>query len=146
MAGKKRKVLFLCTGNSCRSQMAEGFLRRYGNAEFIAYSAGLAPEKKVHPLAVKVMEEMGLDISQKKPKGVREFLGRESINIIITVCNKAEESCPRIWPGVTGPNRIYWPFQDPAAFRGSEEEKIAIFRSVRDQIRNSIKEWLDSRR
>jgi arsenate reductase len=126
--------------------MAEGFLRWYGNAEFIAYSAGLAPEKKVHPLAVKVMEEIGIDISEQQPKGVGDFLGRESINIIITVCHKAEESCPRIWPGVTERNRLYWPFEDPAASMGSEEEKIAIFRSVRDQIRNSIKEWLDSRR
>ena len=124
--------------------MAEGFLRRYGNAGFIAYSAGLAPEKKVHPLAVKVMEEIGIDISEQQPKGVGDFLGRESINIIITVCHKAEESCPRIWPGVTERNRLYWPFEDPAMFDGSNKEKLSMFRSVRDQIRNKVKEWLRS--
>jgi arsenate reductase len=124
--------------------MAEGFLRRYGSAEFIAYSAGLAPEKKVHPLAVKVMEEIGIDISEQQPKGVGDFLGRESINIIITVCHKAEESCPRIWPGVTERNRLYWPFEDPAMFDGSNKEKLSMFRSVRDQIRNKVKEWLRS--
>jgi arsenate reductase len=145
MLRNTRKVLFLCTGNSCRSQMAEGLLRHLSEGRFEACSAGLSPKEQVHPLAIKVMEEIGIDISGRKPKGVGTYLGKEAIAIIITVCSKAEESCPRIWPGLSQNNRLYWPFADPAEAEGTEEEKMALFRQVRDQLRDKIVDWLNSR-
>jgi arsenate reductase len=144
MLTNTRKVLFLCTGNSCRSQMAEGLLRHFSKERLEACSAGLTPKVQVHPLAIKVMEEIGIDISDRKPKGVGTYLGKEAIAVIITVCSKAEESCPRIWPGLSEKNRLYWPFADPAEAEGTEEEKMAVFRQVRDQLRDKIIDWLIS--
>jgi arsenate reductase len=91
------------------------------------------------------MEEIGIDISGRKPKGVGTYLGKQAIAIIITVCSKAEESCPRIWPGLSQNNRLYWPFADPAEAEGTEEEKMVLFRQVRDQLREKIVDWLNSR-
>jgi arsenate reductase (thioredoxin) len=135
----KPSVLFLCTGNSCRSQMAEGFLREFGGDRFTAYSAGTDPAERVHPLAVQVMSEKGIDISEGEPKNVGQFLGLPVRHLVI-VCDDANEKCPRIFPGMM--NRMFWPFDDPAAFVGSEAETLEKFRIVRDQIEARIKQWL----
>ena len=136
----KPSVLFLCTGNSCRSQMAEGFLREFGGDRFTAYSAGTDPAERVHPLAVQVMSEKGIDISDGEPKNVGEFLGRLPVRLLVIVCDGANEKCPRIFPGMM--NRMFWPFDDPAAFVGSEAAILEKFRTVRDQIESRIKQWL----
>ena len=137
-----QKVLFLCTGNSCRSQMAEGFLRELGGDRFESFSAGMNPSGETHPLAVKAMEEVGIDITTQRPKGVEEFLGKEWIKWLIIVCNKAKQSCPRVWPMLADENRLYWPLDDPAEATGSEEERMQVFRRVRDEIRMKIEAWL----
>jgi arsenate reductase len=135
----KAKVLFLCTGNSARSQMAEAFLRQHGGAEFEAYSAGIEP-KGLNPLTVQVMSEAGLDLSGARSKGVREYMGYVNFAYLITVCSDAEEKCPAVFPGVS--RRRHWPFEDPAAFVGSPEAKLAKFREVRDQIEAKVKDWV----
>jgi arsenate reductase len=136
----KPSVLFLCTGNSCRSQMAEALLRRLGGDRFDAYSAGTEPAERVHPLAVQVMAERGIDLSQHQPKSVSRFLGRLPVRHLIIVCDGANEKCPRVFPGML--NRMFWPFDDPAAFVGSEAATLEKFRDVRDQIETRIHQWL----
>jgi len=136
----KPSVLFLCTGNSCRSQMAEGFLREFGGDRCAAYSAGTDPADRVHPLAVEVMSEKGIDISQGEPKNVSQYLGRLPVRHLVIVCDGANEKCPRIFPGMM--NRMFWRFDDPAAFIGSEAATLEKFRTVRDQIESRIKQWL----
>jgi arsenate reductase len=138
--GSKPNVLFLCTGNSCRSQMAEGFLRQSGGDRFTACSAGTKPAECVHPLAIEVMEEKDIDIGKSKPKNVSEYLGRLPVRHLILVCDGANEKCPRIFPGMM--NRMFWPFDDPAAFQGSPEATLEKFRAVRDEIEARIKQWL----
>lgn len=135
----KTRVLFLCTGNSARSQMAEAFLRHYGDHCFEAYSAGLEP-KGIHPLTRRVMEEIGIDISNQRSKDVMEYLGRLHFGYVITVCSNAEERCP-IFPGNS--IRLHWPFPDPAAATGSEEERLAVFRQVRDAIEARVRAWIE---
>ncbi len=137
----KAKVLFLCTGNSARSQMAEAFLRHYAGDSFEAYSAGLEP-KGLHPYTVRVMEERGVDMSSHRSKSVREYLGYVNFGYLIIVCADAEEKCPVVFVGVS--QRMFWPFEDPAAFPGPEDEKLAKFRAVRDQIDARVREWLAS--
>ncbi len=134
----KAKVLFLCTKNSVRSQMAEAFLKKYAGDRFEVYSAGLEPGE-VHPYTKKVMEEIGFDFSQNRSKGLSEFMGKMHIGYLITVCSNAEEKCP-FFPGIA--KRLHWPFEDPASYEGSEEEKLAKFREVRDKIEEKIKSWL----
>jgi len=112
----KTKVLFLCTGNSARSQMAEAFLRRYGGDRFEVYSAGLEPEE-IHPLTRRVMAEAGYDLAGQRAKSLTEYMGREHFGYLITVCSDAEAACP-IFPGMG--TRLHWPFDDPAAVRGSD--------------------------
>jgi arsenate reductase len=136
----KPSILFLCTGNSCRSQMAEGFLRELGGGRFTACSAGTDPAERVHPLAVEVMAEKGIDIRQGQPKNVSQFLERLSVRHLVIVCDGANEKCPRVFPGLL--NRMFWPFDDPAAFVGSEAATLEKFRDVRDQIESRIKQWL----
>jgi arsenate reductase len=136
-----KKVLFLCTGNSCRSQMAEAFLRQYGADHFEAHSAGLEP-KGLNPLTAQVMAEIGIDISSQTSKGVDTYLGKVLFQYLITVCDDAEKNCPTVWPGVN--QRMHWSFQDPAAFEGTDDEKLAKFREVRDLIEKKIKEWLET--
>ena len=138
---KKTKVIFLCTHNSARSQMAEAFLRKYAGDHFDVYSAGFEP-RPVHPYTVKVMRELGYDLSDQHPKELKQYLGKVHFGIVITVCAKAEQTCPTI-PGAS--TRLYWPFEDPAAFQGTEEEKLAKFREVRDEINEKIKTWLKDR-
>ncbi|MDZ4657053.1 MAG: arsenate reductase ArsC [Bythopirellula sp.] len=137
----KPNVLFLCTGNSCRSQMAEGFLRQLSPDRFEAHSAGTNPATQVHPHAVEVMHEKGIDISAQHPKGVAEYLGRLPVRHLIIVCEGANESCPRIFPGIM--DRHFWPFDDPATFVGSTEATKQKFRTVRDSIEMQIKDWLE---
>ena len=133
-------VLFLCTGNSARSQMAEAFLRQLGGDAFRAFSAGLEP-KGLNPFTVRVMDEVGIDISSYRSKGIDEYLGKEHFQYLVTVCHDAEQNCPRVWPGVN--TRLHWSFEDPAVFEGTEEEKLEKFRQVRDQIRSRVAAWVD---
>lgn len=138
----RQRVLFLCTGNSCRSQMAEGLLKSMASDRFEVFSAGMEPKEKIHPMAVQVMKEIGIDISAEKTKSLREFLGKQALSHMFIVCDKANQTCPRIWPGLLDKNRHYWPFDDPAEAQGSEDEKIAIFRRVRDEIKERLSDWL----
>jgi arsenate reductase len=135
----KARVLFLCTGNSARSQMAEGFLRRYAPHVFEAYSAGLEP-KGIHPLTVQVMRDVGIDVSGQRSKSVDEYMGKLMFGYLITVCGHADANCPAVFPGVG--KRMHWDFDDPVAFEGTEEERLAEFRRVRDLIRDRILAWL----
>ena len=133
-------VLVLCTGNSCRSQMAEAWLRRYGEGRVRAYSAGTEPAVEIHPMARRVMAEEGLDLAGQYPKEYDAYLDRVPIRTLITVCGGAAESCPAVWPGVA--ERLHWPIEDPAAFVGSDEETLAEFRRVRDELKARVLEWL----
>jgi arsenate reductase (thioredoxin) len=133
------RVLFLCTGNSCRSQMAEAYLRHEAGDRFEACSAGLEP-KPVNPLTLQVLEEAGISTEGLRSKSTTEFLGRVSIRYAIFVCDKAQQSCPRIYPFAL--QCLYWPFDDPAAFEGTPEARLAKFREVRDQIHDQITLWL----
>jgi len=137
----KSRVIFVCTGNSARSQMAEAFLRKYASDHFEAYSAGLEP-KPINPFTIQVMNEIGVDISGQRSKGVNEYLGKVLFQYLVTVCDDAEKNCPSVWPGVT--TRLHWSFEDPARFEGSDEEKLAKFRQVRDLIDQRIKSWLET--
>lgn len=129
----KKRLLFLCTGNSCRSQMAEGFLKHIGGDKFEAYSAGVNPTQ-VNPLSVKVMDEVGIDISGQRSKSVAEFQNQQ-FDYVVTVCDNAKQTCP-IFPGEC--EKIHWNLEDPAQAQGSEDDKIAFFRKIRDEIRQKI--------
>ena len=130
----KKRVLILCTGNSARSQMAEGLLRHDAGDRFEVFSAGTKPSQ-VRPEAIAVMRELGSDISGQRSKSVDEFSGQQ-FDYVLTVCDNAKESCP-IFPGQTV--TIHQNFEDPAALQGSEEERLAAFRRVRDQLREYLK-------
>ena len=132
------QVLFLCTGNSARSIMAEALLRHDAPDRFEVYSAGLEP-KGINPYTIRVMDEIGLDVSGGRSKDVMEYLGKVHMGYVISVCSNAEARCP-IFP--FGTQRLYWPFEDPAAFQGTDEEKLAKFREVRDLIDQRIQSWL----
>ncbi len=132
-------VLFLCTGNSCRSQMAEGWLRHLAGDRFRAYSAGLRPGV-VHPLAIEVMREAGVDISGQQSKDVSTLLGRH-FAYVITVCDRARDSCP-IFPGPSV--REHWPIEDPATAEGSHEERMRVFRAVRDEIAERVRGFVST--
>lgn len=133
----KQHVLILCTGNSARSQMAEGLLRALDGDHFEVVSAGSKPSV-VNPLAIAVMNERGIDISGHRSKHLREYLD-QPFDYVITVCDQAAETCP-IFPGRA--ERIHWSFPDPAAVVGSDEERLASFRQVRDAIEARLKSWL----
>jgi len=133
----RMKVLFLCTGNSCRSQMAEGFLRAYGGDRYEAHSAGTKPAE-LNPIAVEVMSEAGIDISNQRSKNVTPYLGQHFPHVI-TVCDNAREHCP-IFPGVC--KRQHWPLPDPAQAQGSDEQRRAVFREVRDQIAARVRDFV----
>lgn len=135
---KKIKVLFLCTGNSARSQMAEGLLRWRGSEHFEVFSAGLDPQG-VHPMTIKVMEELGYNMKDHRSKNLTEYLGKVHFGYLITVCNRADENCP-IFPGMG--MRLHWGFEDPAAFEGTGEEQQQKFRQIRDQIDRKILDWM----
>lgn len=136
----KSRILILCTGNSCRSQMAEGFLKSF-DPEMEVFSAGTNPADAVSSRAVKVMKEIGIDISNNKPKSVDQFLN-QSFDYVITVCDNAKETCPVFSGNVK--NRLHVGFRDPAEAVGSEDEIIKIFRQVRDEIREKFLEFYSS--
>jgi arsenate reductase len=123
--------------------MAEAFLRKYGGEQFEAYSAGLEP-KDINPYTNRVMEEVGVSLSGQYSKHVKEYMGKVHFGYLIIVCDEAEKNCPTAFPSVS--QRIHWSFEDPAALVGSDEEKLAKFREVRDQIEQRIKEWLMGQR
>ena len=134
---KPVRVLILCTGNSARSQMAEGLLREMGGDRFEVASAGVAPSF-VRPEAIAVMREVDIDISGHKSKSVDEFINQE-FDYVITVCDNANEQCP-VFPGNT--RRLHWSFDDPAAAKGDEEQRLAVFRRGRDEIRQRLQLFL----
>lgn len=134
----KTKVLFLCTGNSARSIMAEAILRHYAGDRFEPYSAGIEP-KGINPLTVRVLDEIGISTAGMSSKDVREYMGHKYFGYLIIVCGDADEKCPAIFPGVG--ERILMKFDDPAAFQGTEPEKLEKFRAVRDEIKTRVLEW-----
>ncbi|MCM8786828.1 MAG: arsenate reductase ArsC [Candidatus Omnitrophica bacterium] len=133
----KLRVLFLCTGNSARSQMAEGFLKHLAGEKFKVYSAGVNPTR-VNPLAIKVMDEIGIDISKHRSKSAMDFIGQK-FDYVITVCDNAKQTCP-VFPGKY--EKIHWSLKDPAEAQGTEEEKLEIFRKTRDKIKEFILDFL----
>jgi arsenate reductase len=136
---RKPVVLFLCTNNSVRSQMAEAFLKKYASHHFEVVSAGLEPTS-INPLTTRVMNEIGIDISAQYSKSVSQFLGQVPVSLVIFVCEHAEKSCPTAWPGAFA--QMSWPFDDPACCQGTEEERLQRFRHVRDQVHEKINSWL----
>ena len=138
MALNKIKVLFLCTGNSARSQMAEAFLRKYAGDRFEVFSAGLGPTV-VNPFTIQVMDEIGVNMSSHRSKHLDEYVGKVRFDYLITVCDNAEKKCP-FFPGVG--IRLHWPFDDPASASGNDAQKLAKFRQVRDLIDSRVREWL----
>ncbi len=139
---RKSNVLFICGGNSCRSQMAEAFLRKHGGDRFEAYSCGLEANG-IHPMTIEVMKEAGIDLvaDGHRAQHVSEYLGELPVAYLIVVCDAAAKRCPAIWPGAL--QRLMWPFDDPPAHPGDEDEKREKFREVRDQIEQRIVAWLD---
>ncbi len=136
----KRRILFLCMGNSCRSQMAEGLVNAFLADRYEAFSAGTAPVGHVHPLAVQVMREIGVDISQQRSKSADEFRNG-TFDLVVTVCDDAAENCP-VWLGKGA--RAHLGFPDPARARGSVEEIAQAFRDVRDRMRAQVLDYLRS--
>lgn len=139
---QKPRVLFLCTGNSARSQMAEAFLRSYAGDRFEVHSAGLEPKGFILPEVLEVMKERGLDMAGQTSKGVKEYLGKTVFAHTITVCGDAEENCPAIFLNMG--KHEHWPFDDPAKFEGSDSERLDFTRSVRDKIASRVQEWLEA--
>ncbi len=138
MTRTKQRLLFLCTGNSCRSQMAEGLLRHLAGHRFEVFSAGTKPTQ-VNPRAIKAMAELKIDISRYKSQSVDEFLN-QSFDFVITVCDSARESCPVF---SNARNSLHWSFEDPADATGTEEEVMHVFRQVRDLIKDRLEVFLD---
>ena len=138
----KPLVLILCTGNSCRSHLAEGLLRKFAGDYLEVASAGSKPAGYVHPLGIKAMEEIGIDISAHHSKHMNEFLDRE-VETVITVCGNADQACP-MFPGQS--NRHHWGFEDPAHATGTEAEQLEVFRKVRDQIAMVFQAYADGRK
>jgi arsenate reductase (thioredoxin) len=133
------RVLFLCTHNAARSQMAEALLRHHGGQRFDACSAGLEPTE-VHPLTRQVLREVGIDASSAVAKGMQACLGKAAVRYAIIVCERANQSCPRVFPFAT--QTLFWPFDDPAEVEGSPAERLAAFRRVRDAIAARVRRFL----
>ncbi|HTO91823.1 MAG TPA: arsenate reductase ArsC [Candidatus Sulfotelmatobacter sp.] len=133
-------VLILCTGNSARSQMAEGLLRTRAGDRFEVASAGTEPAARVHPMAIEVMREVGIDLGGAQPKDIARFLGQAPVRHLIIVCHDAEGRCPSVWPGAI--SRVHWPIEDPAAFRGDPDSTRAKFREVREELSRRLDQWL----
>jgi arsenate reductase len=137
MTTRDKKVLFLCTGNSVRSQMAEGLLNALGAGQWKAKSGGVI-SSYVHPLAIQVMGEIGIDISKKTSKSMDQFI-KQKFDYVITLCDDAAKFCPNF----SGQGkRLHWPFEDPAAVIGTIDEKLAVFRRIRDEIKKKIEQFL----
>jgi len=137
----KKRILILCTGNTCRSQMAEGFLKSFDD-ELEVYSAGVKPEGRVNPNAVKVMNELGIDISSGKPQDVNEFIN-DSFDYVITVCDNAKETCPVFLGDVK--EQLHIGFEDPADAKGTEAEVLAVFKKVRDEIKQEFTKFYNEK-
>ena len=137
----KQRVLFLCTGNSARSQMAEAFLRHFGGENFESYSAGLQPQG-INPLTIQVMLEIGYDLAGQHSKSVNEFLGKVFIHRLITVCKQADKNCPTIWPGVI--QKEHWSLEDPAAFvkAAMRQNWPSSVRSA-TRLKKKVRSWVD---
>lgn len=135
----KPNILFLCTGNSSRSIMAEAIMRHYAADHFDAFSAGLEP-KGINPYTTRVLGEKHIDMTGLYSKDVSEYLGRLNVAYLITVCSNADERCPTVFLGMH--ERLHWELEDPAAFVGTDEEKLAKFREIRDQLDELILAWL----
>ena len=135
-----QRVLILCTGNSCRSQMAEALWESLGNGDWQSESAGSKPSGYVHPLAIRGMHELGIDISSNTSKSLDQFRDQD-FDLVVTVCDNAKESCP-VFPGAN--ETLHWPFDDPADATGTDDEKMVVFRRVRDEIKERIQAFLDS--
>jgi arsenate reductase (thioredoxin) len=136
----KPNVLFLCTGNSARSQMGEAFLRKYAGDRFEVFSAGLEP-KGINPYTVRVMDEVGVDIRGHTSDSLRKYMGHKHFTYVITVCGHADENCPHgLW---SRGEKLHWPFEDPAAVEGNDQQKLAKFRKVRDEIEAKVKRWVE---
>jgi arsenate reductase (thioredoxin) len=140
MMEARTRVLFLCTGNSCRSQIAEGWLRHLAGDRFESLSAGTDPEG-LNPRAIATMAEVGIDISAQRSEAISSYL-EDPLEVVITVCDRAATSCPTL-PGAT--ELVRWSFPDPAEARGSEAELLAVFAKVRDSIRARVEEWVATR-
>ena len=138
----KPTVLILCTGNSCRSHLAEGILREVAGDILDVQSAGSKPAGYVHPLAIAAMKEIGIDISAHRSKSMTEFMDK-NVETVITVCGNADAACP-IFPGQV--NRHHWPFEDPAHAPGTDAEKLEVFRRVRNEIRRTFTAYAEGRR
>ena len=138
----KFRVLFLCTGNSARSQMAEAFLKAYAGEHVEVHSAGIEPKGFILPEVLTVMHERGMDMSGQTSKSVSEYLGKLHFSHVITVCGDAEEKCPTVFLNMG--IHEHWPFDDPAKFEGTEAERLEFTRRVRDQIDTHIKKWMKS--
>jgi arsenate reductase len=138
-ANDKRTVLFLCTENSVRSQMAEGLLRYVAGDRFDVYSAGLSP-KGIHPLTHTVMNEIGIDTSLQSSKDVGIYLGKVGFSHVVFVCDKAERDCPHVFPFTT--NRLSWPIEDPTLNGRSDQEQLVRFRQARESLRQRIATWV----
>lgn len=136
---EKQRVLFLCTGNSARSQMAEALLRDRAGDRFEALSAGLEPGR-VHPMTLQVLTEEGLPTDGLRSKGVDEFLEKLYIHYVITVCDDADRHCPRVWP--LGGARLHWSIHDPVGVPGSEAERLQAFRDTRDELARRVDEFI----
>ena len=134
--GLEKRILFLCTGASCRSQMALGWLRHHGGGRFVGAAAGTRPQG-LNPMAVRVMREAGVDIADQRSEDVRSFLG-DPPDVVVVVCDRAAEDCPA-FPGAT---KILWPFEDPAGWVGPEAEALERFRRVRDLIGERVAAWI----
>lgn len=142
MSNAKPTVLILCTGNSCRSHLAEGLLRAAAGDILAVASAGSKPAGYVHPLAIRVMQEIGIDLSTHRSKHMNDFL-QQQVETVITVCGNADQACP-VYPGQV--NRHHWPFEDPAHAKGTEEEQLTVFRRVRYEIRRAFECYAAGRR
>lgn len=136
---KKKRILFFCKHNSCRSQMAEGFLRHLAGDRFEIYSAGLTP-RAIHPHVYTVMDEAGIDIRKQTSKSIDVYLGREPLDEIIIVCQEGEAECPRLYPFALHVER--WPLADPASKEGTPEAILDAFRRTRDHVEDKIEIWL----
>ncbi len=136
----KTKVLFLCTGNSARSQMAQAYLNHFYGDTFEAYSAGLAPAE-IHPLTIQVMADDGISLEGHTSKHLNEYMGKVHFGYLITVCSQADENCPSTFPGMG--KRLHWNLEDPAAAMGTDQEKHSKFTEIRDKIKSRIRRWVE---
>ena len=142
MSSENPVVLFLCTGNSARSQIGEALMRRHADGRFDVQSAGTNPQG-VNPFTIRVLQESGIDTDVLRSKSIDEFAGQVPVDHLIIVCVNADQTCPADWPGVL--TRDFWDLADPAAVEGDDEEKLAAFRRTRDEIEHRVRHWLGDR-